>query len=427
MSLKKIFWMMFAAGSQAMASPPGVDSPELAKPGPYAAGYRELRLVHANQPDLRQGAAAHDARRYDRALQIDLWYPAAASKRATPVRYQTSLWGEPPEPSKTFSHTGLAFRNAAKAGSRHPLIILSHGYSNSPALMSWLTENLASKGYVVAGIRHADPNPYIAAPNVRVTPFYTRPADISFVASQLRATLGDEIDPEKIALIGYSQGGYGVLTAGGASLDPAHPLIKLENGWAMSDLARGGALASSIKVPGVKAIVSLAPTGGGHPHIWGSGISEITAPLMLIAGEVDPVVGYENAARAFFEQTTKSDRYLLTYKQAGHQIALIPAPAEMRGSTWDMSWFEDPIWRQDRIGAINLHFITAFLDLHLRGDTQKRAYLDVPVPDSESGTWDAPPGTPWGAYSPGGPGITLWKGFQRRSAQGLKLEHRRPD
>ena len=131
--------------------------------------------------------------------------------------------------------------------------------------------------------------------------------------------------------------------------------------------------------------------------------------------------------KAFFAQAVNSDRYLLTYKQAGHSIALNPVPAEMRSSLWDVDWFEDPIWRQDRINAINLHFITAFLAVHLRGDVNKRAVLDVPVEKSDDGEWTAAEGTPWGAYSPGGDGITLWKGFQRRHARGMILQHRKAE
>jgi predicted dienelactone hydrolase len=230
-----------------------------------------------------------------------------------------------------------------------------------------------------------------------------------------------------VALIGYSQGGYGVLTAGGASLDPAHPLMKAVAGGTLQNVARGTAGADKIRVPGVKAIVSMAPTGGGTPHIWGSGLGDISAPLLLIAGEADPVVGYEHAARAFFDETKHSDRYLLTFKQAGHGIALIPTPPAMQNDLWNADWFEDPIWRHDRLNAINLHFITAFLGLHLKGDASMRAYLDVPVEESSKGTWDAPADAPWAAFSPGGPGVTLWKGFQRRHAEGMRLEHRNPD
>lgn len=79
------------------------------------------------------------------------------------------------------------------------------------------------------------------------------------------------------------------------------------------------------------------------------------------------------------------------------------------------------IWRADRVNAINLHFITAFLGVNLKGDASLKAYLDVPIENAREGTWNAPAGTPWGAYSPGGDGVTLWKGFQRRHAQGLTL------
>ena len=95
----------------------------------------------------------------------------------------------------------------------------------------------------------------------------------------------------------------------------------------------------------------------------------------------------------------------------------------MRGSLWDIDWFEDPVWRQDRSNAINLHFITAFLDLNLRGQKPRADYLNVPVSDSSAGEWKAPDGTAWGAYSPGGEGVTLWKGFQRRHAEGMSLRH----
>jgi hypothetical protein len=152
-------------------------------------------------------------------------------------------------------------------------------------------------------------------------------------------------------------------------------------------------------------------------------LAAIKAPLLLIQGDADPVVDYKSGALAVFAGAVNADRTLLTYKQAGHSIALNPAPAEMRGNAWDIDWFEDPIWRQDRLNAINLHFITAFLAMHLRGEADKRTYLDVPVVASDSGEWNAPVGTPWGAYSPGSEGVTLWKGFQRRHARGMELRH----
>jgi predicted dienelactone hydrolase len=410
-------------------SVPGVDAPELAALGRDGVGYRTVTLVHNAQPDLQRaelktGPNTGTVPLHNRTLVVDIWYPAKPKKNAKPVIYRAAFWGEPPRPPAAFTVPGLAILNAAPAGALHPLVIVSHGYSNAPASMTWLTENLASKGYVVAAIRHEDPDPYVVSADKRAAPNFNRPRDIAFVAERLRATLGAQIDPARAALIGYSQGGYGVLTAGGASLDPAGPNMTLVAGGWLTKHARGAAGAGEIIVPGVKAIVALAPAGGLPKSAWGAeGLAAITAPLLLIQGDADPVVDYKTGALAVFAGAVRSDRYLLTYKQAGHAVALNPAPPEMRGAVWDMDWFEDPIWRQDRINAINLHFITAFLAMHLRGEQSKAAYLNVAVENSDDGVWNAPVGTPWGAYSPGGAegGVTLWKGFQRRHARGMEL------
>lgn len=404
-------------------SVPGIDAPQLAKLGSHKVGFRTLTLLHKDQPNLL-GAdpATGQVPLHTRTLKVDLWYPAKASSGAAMMTYSASLFGEPPRPAVRFTIPGMAISNAAPAGGGYPLVILSHGYSNSPAVMSWLTENLASKGYVVAAIHHEDPNPYIIAAPLRAAPNYNRPVDIAFAAGALRQQLGALIDPTQLALIGYSQGGYGVLTAGGASLDPAGPSMDLVAGGWMKRIARGAPQEALGKVPGVKAIIAIAPAGGLPRSAWGAqGLLDIKAPLLLIHGDADPVVDYKTGALAVFGGAKNSERYLLTYRQAGHSIALNPAPVEMRSSLWDLDWFEDPIWRQDRVNGINQHFITAFLELHLRGQSGMRGFLDVPIEESSEGTWDALPGTPWGAYSPGGAGITLWKGFQRRHAQGLVL------
>jgi predicted dienelactone hydrolase len=424
-------WMILAPlliALPSLAQPPsipGADAPELAAMGPDGVGFRTITLVHQGQPDFQ----AVDAKTgvvplRDRKLVVDIWYPASILKGSKPVTYRGSLWGEPPHPPAAFTQDGLAVLNAKPVGRAHPLVILSHGYSNAPAMFTWLTENLASKGYVVAGIHHVDPDPYTVSADKRAAPNHDRPEDIAYVTAQLRATLGAQIDPAQVALIGYSQGGYGVLTAGGASLDPEGPNMALIAGGWLKKHARGTAGAAEIVVPGVKAIVALAPAGGLPRSAWGpEGLAAITAPLLLIQGDADPTVDYKTGALAVFTGAVHSDRYLLTYKQAGHNVALNPAPAQMRGSAWDRDWFEDPIWRPDRLNSINLHFITAFLAVHLRGEVAPAAYLNVPVENSDDGVWKAPDGTPWGAYSPGGAEVTLWKGFQRRHARGMELRH----
>ncbi|MFN3451592.1 MAG: alpha/beta hydrolase family protein [Sphingorhabdus sp.] len=420
-----ILILLSAPINAGVPSVPGADAPELAALGAYGVGFRSVTFTHRNQPDIENASLdASTVRFIDRSVQVDIWYPATVRKGAQPVLYRGSLWAEPPLPPVAFTQKGMAVAGAKVAGSQHPLVIISHGYSNNPAVMTWLTENLASKGYVVAAIHHRDPNPYVVSSSTRAAPNFNRPHDIVFAAAQLRATLGDLIDPDNVALIGYSQGGYGVLTAGGATLDPVGPNMNLVAGGWLKKFARGTVDADAIKLTGVKAVVALAPGGGAPSSAWGpEGLAALTAPLLLIQGDSDPVVDYKTGALAVFGGAVHADRYLLTYRQAGHAIALNPAPREMRGSVWDMDWFEDPIWRQDRINAINLHFITAFLAVYLRNDASESSYLNVQVENSDDGEWNAPAGTPWGAFSTGDEGVTLWKGFQRRHARGMTLRH----
>jgi predicted dienelactone hydrolase len=301
-------------------------------------------------------------------------------------------------------------------------VVVSHGYSNATAAMTWLTENLASKGYVVAAIRHDDPPITDASKFPAVV--LRRPLDIAYVTGSLQARLAAEhlIDPSKTALVGYSIGGYGVLTAAGATLDPTGPLTKMVPGGLLMPYVRGAGESKTIAVKALKAVVAISPVGGGALAAWGAdGLKDIRAPLLLIAGNQDRTVDYTAGARAIFDTATQSARYLLTFKQGGHAIGLNVSPEAMRGRLWDQDWFEDPVWRKERISAINVHFITAFLDRYVKGDASRQAYLEVRTPESDDGVWPPQNALPYGAYSPSDANITVWKGFQRNHATGLQL------
>ncbi len=398
-------------------SRPAVDAPELATLGKFAVGYRTLVLVDREAVDL---VAPHA----DRRLTIDLWYPATQGRAAKPVSYRGTFPQEKPGPPVAYTVPGLALANAKPATGRYPLVIVSHGRSNTTAALSWLTENLASKGYVVAAIRHGDLPRTEAAEGPEI--LLRRPLDLAFVARSLQESLAREglVDPTRTALIGYSMGGYGVLTGAGAVLDPLGGPAKWVPGGLLLPYAQGGSLQNSLHVSNVKAVVAIAPWGGSV-GAWGTtGLTEITAPLLLIAGDRDHTVDYPSGARAALDAAVHARRYLLTYKGAGHALGLGPAPSEMRSNLWDLSWFEDPLWSKERIVGINLHMITAFLDRFVKEDESRAAYLDGLVPESTAGTWQAPKSTPFDARSPGTAGVSLWKGFQRDYAEGLELLQR---
>src|SRR6185295_17952942 len=146
---------------------------------------RTIALVDPAQVDvLAFDPATNAAPKRDRPLKVDLWYPADVATGTSAEVYSGSLPAEPPAPPTHFTIPGIGVRDARPATGRFPLVIVSHGYSNESVALSWLTENLASKGYVVAAIRHADPP--ITDRSKFPELLLHRPLDIAFVTRSLR-------------------------------------------------------------------------------------------------------------------------------------------------------------------------------------------------------------------------------------------------
>jgi predicted dienelactone hydrolase len=413
----------------APASAPGVDAPELAHLGPFAVGVHSLTLTEPDQPDpLAYDARSQTLARADRVLPVDVWYPADIAPGAAAAVYDGALVGETGKEG-AFTIPGLAVRDARPRPGSFPLVILAHGYGGTPVAMSWLAENLASKGYVIVAPHFRDPP--ITDLSKFLGPLARRPIDIAFVTAttQARARAGEtyfaSADPSRTALIGYSMGGYGVLTAAGALLDPA--LAGATHG-ALAPYVRGGARAGELKAAHLKAVVAISPASRFGPvAAWGGdGLGAITTPTLLIVGDHDTTVGYDPGVKTVFDQETHAPRYLLIFENAGHNIGMDPAPAAMTHALWDQEWFEDPVWRKERIIGVSLHMITAFLDLEVKNDASKASYLDVPVAHGADGVWPASAGEPYAAVSAGQPGVTVWRGFQRGHAVGLELRHLTP-
>ena len=409
-------------------SQPTIDAPELARLGPYAVGLKRFELIQAAQVDLTQiDLKSGQAPVADRVLPISLWYPAKASGGA-PVTYAATL---PPEkadqPPVVVSAAGVAVLDApALAGQRFPLVILSHGYSGAPEAMTWLAENLASKGYVVAAIAHRDP-PY-GDPRGFAGPVLRRPLDQAFVAQTLQAWArgGDpraaQIDPDRVVLIGYSMGGYGVLTQAVGGFDPAGSPAHLLPARYIAPYLPGGDQRAAAHIEGVKAVVAISPFTGpaGAPAFSAEALAQARAPILIIAGDQDETVGFARI-KAAFQGLVHAPRRLLVLREAGHSIGMNPAVAADYDRLWDLDWFEDPVWRKDRVIGVSLHMITAFLDLNVKGDTAKAAYLDPVQPVSDAAVWPEAKAGAYGAYSDGAAPVTVWKGFQRVHSAGLEL------
>ena len=146
------------------------------------------------------------------------------------------------------------------------------------------------------------------------------------------------------------------------------------------------------------------------------GLKGIRTPVMFVAGSADDVSGYEKGTRAIYQGAVNADRYLLTFINANHNAAApIPAPAEtyatFRGRATPFTHYADPVWDTARMNNIFNHFATAFFGLHLKGEQDKQAYLDV-VPNGKDAVYAVDrEGKPTAAH-------TYWKGFKRGTAVG---------
>src|SRR4029078_74904 len=102
-----------------------------------------------------------------------------------------------------FQVLGKALRDAVPAtpaaGERFPLVVVLHGYPGSRTFLSYLTENLASKGYVVAAIDHTDS--VFGEVKGFASTLLNRSNDQLFTIDAL-GDFGGVVDPSRVAILG---------------------------------------------------------------------------------------------------------------------------------------------------------------------------------------------------------------------------------
>ena len=401
------------------------DSPELAYYGEHNVGVRTLSFTDKDRPDILRMKEGSDLPRYDRSLTVEIWYPAQLKPGQLPGG-QYSVMSRNPQITAILHGKGVRDATALKQEVKFPLVIISHGYPGNRFLMSHLGENLASKGYVVASIDHRD-STYDDMQAFSST-LYNRPLDQRYILNQLAklskdsdSFLNGTVDADNTALVGYSMGGYGLVNniGGGFSDDIGsdNPSLKrLLNRHTTANPDYRKQLDRRIK-----AGVAIAPWGMTSGYWRPEDLHAIEVPALYISGSVDIVAGYEKGTRAIFENAVNSDRYLLTFQNAGHNAAApMPVPIEIlqSGDKINSRHYIDAVWDNLRMNNITAHFVTAFLDHKLKDDTVATTYLDL-VPNASDGIYSV-------EEDKETPEHTYWKGFPRHSAMGLTLEHRLP-
>ncbi|MEV1176818.1 alpha/beta hydrolase [Nonomuraea sp. NPDC049784] len=323
--------------------------------GAHPVGTTALYLKDASRPDPWNLDV--DARE----LKVTLWYPTKQRDRQrapymTPKESELTLKGLriTGVPYDTLSKTRTnAIKDAEPAGRKLPLVVLSPGFTKPMSTLTSLAEELASRGYVVAGIDHTYESYATTFPGGRVAEclacdsdtdpgFGTgvvrdRAADVSFVLDQLTSKWdgSDLIDRSRIAMVGQSIGG-------------------------------AGAMATMLEDPRVRAGIDM--DGTTYARIPKSGFSR---PFMFMGSPPHTPGGRDNSWDRDWKLLTGWKRWIVL-SGAEHQsftdgpllggvLGIKPLPGVLPAA---------------RAAELTRTYVAAFLDQHLK--SQRQPLLDKP-------------------------------------------------
>ncbi|MCD9616923.1 alpha/beta hydrolase family protein [Chryseobacterium gleum] len=234
---------------------------------------------------------------------------------------------------------------------KHPCILLSHGTGGNRFSLIWLAKLLAERGFIVASVDHFGNTTDNRIPEYFVR-YWERPLDISFVLSQLLkdTELSEIIDDDKLAVVGFSLGGYTSLALAGAKLDCSllRRVARDKQGKQELNVPELGDLTAliydidckqipqNIKDDRIKAFVALAPA-------LGLGFSTkdqfiIEAPVLIIGTEGDTIAPIKSNAIKYHHFIPTSQIRVLK-RNLGHYIFL---PKVKEYSPDEAIFFEDP-------------------------------------------------------------------------------------
>lgn len=310
-----------------------------------------------------------------KVLTIEVWYPAVEGT------------GEPgPYPPLTLSLDALRDADPAPPPpGGWPKVAFSHGNIAIRFQSAFLTEHLASHGFVVIAPDHAGNT--LVDIDIEGTPqmLVERAGDVSGAVDAIldEASRGGRfgggfIEPGDYAVMGHSLGAFTSLVVGGGGLD-------LQSAVDFCD-AGGESPACSALTPELPALAQGEPTTDDRvvatiamsPVAWfafgpdGVGLQSVREPL-IIGGRRDEITPYDTEIAPVYERLSSPKR-LLTFDGAGHysfsDICLL-VPALFDECDPDAGFTD-----LDRVQTLTKVAVTSYLKVHLEGDARYAPWLE---------------------------------------------------
>jgi len=245
-----------------------------------------------------------------------------------------------------------ATRDASAVGGAKPLVVISHGHGGSDLGHHDLAVYLASHGFVVATLEHPEDNFHDASGDGHPQVMVGRPIQVSAVITYL---LDDSrwralVDPQRIGVAGFSNGGYTTLLLVGAvprftrfldycKAHPDDPNICGPARALQAEAARHGQTVEQMMDamqgafhrwgdpadPRIKAAFTMAPLSLIFDK---PGLASIHRPVFLYYGQDDEVLTpkYNALHIAPLIKTLAGVRMI---PKAGHYVFLSPCSAEL--------------------------------------------------------------------------------------------------
>lgn len=360
--------LLLAACNPAVEEPaplPARDAPTSPDaPGPYAVGTTTHTFTDARGVELT----------------VEIWYPALPETDAAPSDYgQLSL-------------ARNAYRDAAPdlRDEPFPLVAFSHGYGGIRYQSTFLTEHLASHGFVVVAPDHPHNTLFDLDADLTDQVALARPGDITAAVDEVARLAVDDprfaelVDAAQFAMVGHSFGGWTTLAVSGGLVDldatTAHCEEEPTASCRFLDLSGSPDTSSTQPDPRVATMVSLAP-GGAYTFAAGS-LHSAPSP-MVIGGGLDGDMPYDTEIRPAFDALGPGAT-MVTYARSGHWAFtdlcdLLDVLEDCQG---EPEGYMEPLAIQQLTNTL----VTAHLQRHLLATS---AATDVSDPWLSPSTWDA--------------------------------------